>query len=383
MFATLKHIAFSIAIIITITASINRYAAIPAPTFTSDTYRLLVSNIDNVPLFYKEFVPTLVTTPQVHSAALVELPNKAGIFAAWFGGSREGAADVAIYGATRTDAGWSQIQILVDRKTCETELGSNIRKLGNPTLVKDSTNRIWLFFVIASWGGWSTSSIAYKISENNGQSFSATRQLITSPFFNLSTLVRSRPLLYADGSIALPAYHELLAKFGLLLRIRPNGQILSATNIGNGRTAIQPTIVAIDSKQMLALLRRTGTAPHMVLWSYSHDGGNNWSLPQATNLPNPDSSIAAINDVTGKIILAYNPLERGRHILSLANSVDGKQWQKLKDVEQGKEGDEYSYPFLILDAAGIYHFVYTWQRQRIAYLHFNHIWLNQSQGNSI
>ena len=42
---------------------------------------------------------------------------------------------------------------------------------------------------------------------------------MTSPFVNVSTLVRSNPFRYADGSIGLPAYHEFIGKFAELIRI--------------------------------------------------------------------------------------------------------------------------------------------------------------------
>jgi len=40
------------------------------------------------------------------------------------------------------------------------------------------------------------------------------RRLVSSPFFNLSTMVRGEPVQYADGTIGLPIYQNLLGSFG-------------------------------------------------------------------------------------------------------------------------------------------------------------------------
>ncbi len=46
------------------------------------------------------------TTKNSHASTVVELKN-GGIMAAWFGGTKEGAADVAIYGARLHNGVWS------------------------------------------------------------------------------------------------------------------------------------------------------------------------------------------------------------------------------------------------------------------------------------
>lgn len=376
MSKTIQHLTFTLALITALILSSWRNAAVPIAILAPATYSRPNLVMDAEPSFKKEFLPIAATTPEVHSATIVELAN-GNLLAAWFGGSREGAADVAIYASEHKVSGWSPVRIVAERINSQLALGQYVRKLGNPVLTKDANGRIWLFVVIASLGGWSTSSIAYTISTDNGQTFSRMQQLITSPLLNISTLIRGNPLLYTDGSIAIPAYHELLGKFGLAIRLHPNGRILSITNIGSGRTVLQPTFAAINSKHIVALLRRTGNSSAKILSAYSYDAGINWTIPQPTNLPNPDSSIAALSGLNNEILLVYNPLERGRHILSLASSNDGLHWHKRCNLELGIEGDEFSYPFLISDSLGNYHLVYTWKRQRIAYLQFNHAWLTK------
>ena len=51
-----------------------------------------------------EIIP--VPTPSCHASTLAELPD-GRLFCAWFGGTKEGAKDVGIYGAFRSASGWS------------------------------------------------------------------------------------------------------------------------------------------------------------------------------------------------------------------------------------------------------------------------------------
>jgi predicted neuraminidase len=328
------------------------------------------------PQFERRFVFERPPTASAHSGTLAPLADGT-VLAAWFGGSREGAGDVAILGARWDGNAWSSPHTLTTRPDSERELRRGLRKLGNPVLYTDARNHLWLFYVTVSSGGWSTSSISYKRSRDGGATWQPTRRLVTSPFVNISTLVRSRPLTLADGGIALPVYHELAGKFGELLRLDPDGRVLGKFRMGSGRSAIQPSLVARGEAEALALLRRVGDSPRRVLLSRSTDGGASWSIPHPTELPNPDASVAAVNSADGGIVLVFNDSEQGRARLSLAHSKDGGRWRKLLDLEDGATGEEYSYPYLIRARDGDYHLIYTWRRERMVHVRFNQAWLEQ------
>src|SRR5277367_6911985 len=53
-----------------------------------------------------EFVSEKMPTASCHASTVVELSN-GDLLASWFGGTREGAPDVAIWMSRRTPAGWS------------------------------------------------------------------------------------------------------------------------------------------------------------------------------------------------------------------------------------------------------------------------------------
>ncbi|MBQ6108894.1 MAG: exo-alpha-sialidase, partial [Thermoguttaceae bacterium] len=152
-----------------------------------------------------EIIP--VPTPSCHASTLAEFQD-GRLFCAWFGGTREGASDVSIYGAFRTASGWSEPVVIVSRETVQKELGRSIRKLGNPVL-HFQDGKLHLFFVSVSIGGWSGSGVNHALLDENGKLISGSvSRLRLSPFLNLSNLVRCPALPLTNGEIDLPIYYE-------------------------------------------------------------------------------------------------------------------------------------------------------------------------------
>lgn len=325
------------------------------------------------------FVDQEKDIPRVHAPSLVELNG--ALVVTWYAGSREGAQDVAIYlSAHDRNAGkWGADRKIFDRDSLQKSLNRYIKKLGNPVLGVDSKNRLWLYFVSVSAGGWSGSAINYSVSSDQGQTWSIPKRLVTSPFFNVSTLVRTQPFNFADGTIGLPVYHELLGKFGELLRFDGDGNVLAKHRITSGAGSLQPAIVDLGKNRLLALMRNADSDSPGVLLSRSENNGKNWSETETLQLPNTDSSVAAIRDNRNRILLVFNNTNSNRNILSLAvSSDDGNSWKVLQDFENSKQiHDEYSYPSLLQDVNGTYHLVYTWLRKRIKHVQFNEAWLMQ------
>jgi predicted neuraminidase len=340
------------------------------------------ASTEQQPVFQKSFIFQQGPTDSVHSSSIVSLADNE-LLAVWYGGSREGASDVAIYssrkGADETD--WSEPEVLLEHDRVANDLGRYIRKLGNPVLLSDGTKTVWMFFVSTTIGGWSTSAINMVVSHDAGRSWGSTKRLISSPFLNLSTLVKGRPFFYQDGTIGLPAYHELAGKFAELLRVTQDGEVVNKVRITHGRYTIQPSIAKLEDDRLLALMRNTD-ATRKVVRAYAEKGGQKWSDAEYIDLNNPDAAISVAGNKS-ILVLAYNDAKWDRYHLALSVSVDaGKNWEKrltLESAELDKQGNklEFSYPFLIKTAKGEYHLVYTWQRKRIAYVHFNQAWLEQ------
>ncbi|WP_150806060.1 sialidase family protein [Pseudomonas fluorescens] len=363
----------------------------------------------------------------VHSSAVTALPD-GSLMAVWFAGSREGAADVQVRSA-RFDAKtseWGAEQVLATRDSTQQGTRKYIRKLGNPVIALAPDNRLWLFYVSVSMGGWAGSAVNVMVSDDFGRQWSAPRQLVTSPFLNISTLVRSAPVFHADGSIGLPVYHEFLGKFAEYLYLSADGDVIDKYRISRGNNSLQPTVVPLDGQRGIALLRYAGNVHHRVLATRTEDAGQTWSEPYPLDPSNPNSSLAAVATPEHGLLVALNDLQEGRFKLSLYGT-DAKMddWRSLRDLDKSPdpEGDtfspeaykeiigkefrgssgalrqpleaqflnnldtrvctddgckfEYEYPYFIRSPDGLYHLVYSWNNTFIKHVTFNDAWLSE------
>lgn len=73
----------------------------------------------------------------------------------WYGGSREGAQDVAIYQAIFDPRSqqWSQPAVVVTREETIAAYGGYAKKIGNAVATIDRNHTLWLFYVNTSVGG--------------------------------------------------------------------------------------------------------------------------------------------------------------------------------------------------------------------------------------
>ena len=372
------------------------------------------------PVFHSHFVSNQQNI-HTHAASLVELSD-GRIRAFWFAGSREGAKDVTIRSAVfdpATDR-WGAEQNVTNRETTQLSLLRYVKKLGNPVAQRAADGTLWLFYVTVSLGGWAGSSITVMTSTDEGVTWSPARRLITSPFINISTLVKGTPFLYEDGTIGLPVYHELLGKFGELLRISKSGEIIEKQRLSSGKFSLQPVVLIKNAQQALVLMRHSGASPKRVIATRTEDAGQHWSSPVKSVLANSDAAVSGVVLPDGRILVVLNDAEKERDTLSLVVSADdGANWKtvyKLED-QRGKieptrylqtaaelakatEADitdatayaksaqrikcaaqlcgfEFSYPYLIQTQSGDFHLAYTWNRSFIKHIRFTRAWLDQ------
>lgn len=324
-------------------------------------------------------VTEMLPDDRVPKAVLATPPQAPRLMAAWFGGSREGAGDVSLYQSVWTpEAAWTPAKIMMTRSQAEGDLGRNIRKLGNPLLMSQA-GRLHLFFVSVSYGGWAGSAINRSYSDDHGLSWSPAQRVMTSPFFNLSTLVRNPGVWLNDGSLGLPVYHEFITKHGEWLRLDPEGRVLAKSRMPLSRPTLQPAVVPLSATHGIAALRDSGPGPNQVQWSETHDAGETWSASSARPIPNPNSAVAMIGLQDGSLLMTCNPISGNRNQLSLLRSNDaGQTWNLVRVVEASPdERDEFSYPALLQDRQGRIHLLYTWKRQSIRHAIFTQAWLNQ------
>ena len=356
---------------IAVMLALPRLRTLPEPTFP-------VSPIVAAKVSLALTAPVATMLPaysaSAHSVSLAALPD-GRIAATWFAGSREGAADVVIVMSVLAGNTWSAPRLIVDRAEVQRSTGRLIRKLGNPVLWIDPQGMLHLWFVSVSYGGWAGSSINHIASKDGGASWGPVTRLITSPFFNLSTLVRNPPLPLSDGGIGFPVYHEFIAKRAEWLRLDSAGRVVDKARIPSSNKIFQPAVAALDAQHALAVLRDAGPA-HRIHSSTSDDGGQSWQAATATALPNPDAGIALLRLIDGNLLLAWNPQQSNRTQLALSVSRDdGKTWTTPKFVEQGQGEDEFSYPALLQARSGVIHLAYTWQRKVIKAISFVPGWV--------
>ncbi|MCG8394970.1 MAG: exo-alpha-sialidase [Pseudomonadales bacterium] len=358
-------------------------------------------------------------TRLVHAASMVELPD-GSLRAFWFAGSREGAADVAIHSAVFDPASgrWSDETPVVTRKQISDAWGRHIRKLGNAVPVLDSDGRMRLFVVAVSFGGWAASRLVVLESFDQGASWSFDKALASTPFLNISTLVKTPPIRYSDGSIGLPVYHEMIGKFGEILRLDEDNRVLGKARIGHGRKAIQPLVLVDSPTEAVAFLRNENEPNNGYLYqSHSHDGGWHWESLSYSPLENPSAALGGVALGRGHWLIAANCNRYERDDLCIRETRDGgKHWQErweLHDREawRGKHLEypqfedlvddelvgaakpenlkvllervrdnkchaekgcefQYDYPYMLQTRNGDLHMLYTWNKSAI-----RHAWL--------
>lgn len=329
---------------------------------------------DPAPAFFSAaMLPT--AAPSAHAAALAQLAD-GRIAAAWFAGTREGAADVAVWYATLGAEGWSAPQAIATREGTAAATLAYVRKVGNPVLYSEG-ERLHLWFVSVALGGWAGSMLNHAVSSNGGASWSPPTRLQTSPFLNISTLGRAPPVPLADGGLGLPVYHEFIAKHGEWLRLAPDGRIFDKVRMPQGGRTLQPAVAVLDGQHALAVLRDNDSGPGRIRVATTADGGQHWPAADALPLPNPNSSVAMLRLKSGRLLIAGNG-ETGRNQLLLWLSDDaGKTWRTAATVESDADPQaEFSYPALLQDRDGRVHLAYTWRRQGIKYAVYSEAWLN-------
>lgn len=328
--------------------------------------------------------------PSVHAASLIALKDGA-VRAFWFAGSREGAPDVVINTSVfdPNAARWSAPTVVIDRVGAEKGLSRYIAKLGNPVPARMADGRMQLFFVTVSIGGWAGSSISSMISDDEGLTWGQAQRLISSPLINLSTLVKSPAITFADGRLGLPAYHEWIGRFGELLRVDA-GRVIDKRRMSSGRGAIQPAMLIDGPQEASALFRQTRSSsqPKQIPVSETKDAGQSWTVSGDLEIPNPNSALATLTLTNGTRLMVLNNIEAGRYrLVMVMREPSSTQWQVIQVIEDDEsllngQHREFSYPYLTSAHGEDAHLVYTWDRKKIRHIYFPASWF-KSASNSI
>lgn len=315
-----------------------------------------------------------------HASTLVELVN-GNILAAWFGGSWEKGADVAIWISIRTSEGFNR-PICIER--------TRTVAMWNPVLFQKEDGTVMLFYkvgvTIPEWKTWVITS------SDNGETWSKPKELVEGDCSGGRGPVKNKPIRLINGDILAPASFEgetwdafvdisedegttwNQSEIVPVRRAGYNSQMVDYPYNKHrcfGKGVIQPTLWQDEKGEVHMLLRSTSSK---IFRSDSTDNGRTWNLAYATSLPNNNSGIDLVKLPGGLLVLIYNPTDNlpnyykgPRTPLIASYSEDnGESWKDLVTLEDGPGG--FSYPAVICNDKNEIFISYTWKRERIVFV---------------
>ncbi|MGO4685510.1 sialidase family protein [Hyphomicrobium sp. 2TAF46] len=325
----------------------------------------------------------VITAPDakefVHGASVIATPD--GLFATWYRATYEGAYDAELVSSRFDGSRWSPESVVTNSARVSRDFGITIKSLANPVSFRRSENEIWLFFAASKLSGWATCEIGLIRSFDNGRTWGPAERLQASPFLNMSHLTKSVPILFSDGRIGLPAYHEMNRKYPVLLVLDKDGRVVDRRRMGNGgKVGYQPSIVPTGPATAIAFVRRLKSArPQSILITRTTDGGRTWTPPSPIDLPNPGGPISAIRYDASHILLAFNDDPKIERNITLAlTDLEGKTFQRVGVVarmDDENEKNAVTYPYLIESAPGQFDVVYSRPLKTINHVRFSSAWV--------
>jgi predicted neuraminidase len=313
-----------------------------------------------------EFISDRMPTPSCHASTLVELAN-GDLLASWFGGTREGASDVAIWQSRRTASGWSPPRAVIREPDIATY---------NPVLFHSANGVLWFYYKFGPHPSSWTAGRTY--SRDEGQTWAPVEHVPAG----LYGPIRTKPLVLANGTILSGSSVESYESWACWIeRSTDQGQtwqrigpIAASSDLatvkpkaGEPFGIIQPSLVDLGGKHIRLYARSTESIGR-ICQADSYDDGLTWSEVKATSLPNPNSGIDAVRLRDGRLVMIYNRSTHFRTPLNLAVSHDGEQWKDFYELEHGP--GEYSYPALIQARNGDLLMTYTWRREKIRFVRY-------------
>jgi predicted neuraminidase len=307
-----------------------------------------------------EFIYTAAPFVSAHASTIAE--TRDGLVAAWFGGTREGGEDVAIWLSRLAAGSWTPP---VSVATGEQADGRRY-PCWNPVLAPWPDGTLRLYYKVgpspATWWGM------LSVSRDGGRSWSRGERLpegILGP-------VKNKPVWLPTGRVLSPSSTESAEPVS---RWRVHFEISADSGRSWTRAAppilptrvepdaIQPTILQHPAGVLQALAR---TRSGWIFETWSRDGGTSWTPVSLTRFPNPNAGIDAVTLRDGRHLMVYNHTREGRSRLFLAVSPDGRAWTTALELEN--DPGEYSYPAIIQARDGSVHLTYTWNRNHIMYV---------------
>lgn len=359
----------------------------------------------------------LLSSPMVQNhAAFLHLLDDGALVCAWFGGTLEGKSDISIFASVLEDTatGWGPPQRLSSDPSHSEQ---------NPVLFTAPDGKLWLFHTSQPAGNQDECRIRIAqvrrdaadplaLSAEDGRYLDLPR----------GCFVRAPVIVRSDDAWLLPIFrcvqrpgqkwngsHDTAA-VGVS---QDDGATWRLEEIDQSTGCVHMSPISIGEQRYAAFFRRRQA--DFVFRTESTDAGRSWSVPQATDVPNNNSSIAVTRLRDGRVAMICNPVNAAlspdrrlslydelgeddgrpdadpaggcapvwgvpRAPVSLCLSEDGGQSFPLRIVVEDGPGTclsndstdgrnkEMSYPWLLEAPDGTLHLAYTYHRRAIKYV---------------
>jgi predicted neuraminidase len=242
---------------------------------------------------------------QSHAANLSTLPD-GSLACVWFGGTQEGLSDICVW-FSHLPAGsnaWSApVRLSFDEARSEQ----------NPILFNAPDGTLWLIHTAQRAGHQDTAVVRCRTSADGGQTWDTPRDLLPDS----GLFVRQPPVVRRDGAWLLPVF-RCRALPGLrwsgdnddsmLYISHDQGRTWTTREVANSLGCVHMNIVpGSNGPEHLLAFYRSRWADR-VYRNVSTDGGETWSAPQPTAVPNNNSSIQVIRLASGRLAMVCNPV---------------------------------------------------------------------------
>ncbi len=368
-----------------------------------------------------------LSSPVVHNhAAFLQWLPDGTLACAWFGGTLEGRSDIFIHFATLAPGAdtWSDAAQVTDDPG---------RSEQNPVIFTDPATGETGLFHTAQPGGRQEECVVRHRPLLRGPGGIASGPATTLPLAK-GTFIRAQVTLRDDGAWMLPLFlcrtspgarwtggHDVAA----VATSTDRGESYDVVEVPDSTGCVHMTLVPLGGARIAAFFRRRQA--DFVYRTESTDGGRGWSVPEATDVPNNNSSIVAIALRDGRVALLCNPVnaeqsgarreslydelgegddDRGdpvggvraiwgvpRAPLTLCLSDDGGRtfpWRRIVEDGPGTclsnnaldgKNQELSYPAMVEGPDGRLHLAFTFHRRAIKHVALDRDWTSGNGGS--
>lgn len=358
----------------------------------------------------------LLPSPMIQNHAAFLHPLTDGALAcAWFGGTLEGKSDISIFACVLAKGAesWGPPQRLSFDPAHSEQ---------NPVFFTAPDGRLWLFHTSQPSGNQDECRIRMVEIRRGADPLVLTTGEERYLDLPRGCFVRAPLVVRADGAWLLPIFrcvqrpgqkwngsHDTAA-LGVSL---DEGKSWRLEALSRSVGCVHMSPVALGGQHLAAFFRRRQA--DFVYRTESRDGGRSWSAPEATDVPNNNSSLAAIRLADGRVAMICNPVNAAqssdrraslydelgendqrpdadpaggcvpvwgvpRAPVALCLSEDGGRTFPVRLLIEDGPGTclsndsidgrnkEMSYPWLLADAGGTLHLAYTYHRRAIKYV---------------